>query len=143
MTSAFVSTLRAASKEARCSRNAGVGRIRYRLYSAFLDPPPSLPPQQEENFYVIMAQNKFAAWSSSGPKEALRVTEVELLMELEPDQVEVKVSHCGVCHTDASLIDNDWGVSAYPMVCGHEVVGTISARGSYVLAILTCGLQHM
>jgi len=79
-----------------------------------------------------MAQNKFAAWSSAGPKEALKITEIELFMDLEADQVEVKVSHCGVCHTDASLIDNEWGVSSYPMVCGHEVVGIISARGMCV-----------
>lgn len=78
-----------------------------------------------------MAQNTFPAWSCGGAKEPLKVTNVELFMDLEPDFVEVRVSHCGVCHTDASLIDNEWGLSSYPLVCGHETVGLVSARGSY------------
>ena len=49
---------------------------------------------------------------------------------LGPEQVEITVSHCGICHSDLSMLDNDWGMSAYPLVAGHEVVGTITALGS-------------
>jgi len=35
---------------------------------------------------------------------------------LADDEVEIKVTHCGLCHTDVSQIDNDWGFSHYPMV---------------------------
>lgn len=52
--------------------------------------------------------------------------------ELKADEVEVKISHCGVCHSDIHLIDNDWGISKYPFVPGHEIVGKISAVGSGV-----------
>lgn len=52
--------------------------------------------------------------------------------ELGPYDVEVRVSHCGVCHSDVHLIDNDWGISRYPLVPGHEIIGTISAVGSAV-----------
>lgn len=52
--------------------------------------------------------------------------------ELGPSDVEIKISHCGVCHTDIHLIDNDWGFSRYPIVPGHEIVGTITAIGSLV-----------
>ncbi len=52
--------------------------------------------------------------------------------ELKADEVEVKISHCGVCYSDIHLIDNDWGLSRYPFIPGHEVVGTISAVGSLV-----------
>jgi uncharacterized zinc-type alcohol dehydrogenase-like protein len=31
--------------------------------------------------------------------------------ELQANEVEVKISHCGVCHSDVHLIDNDWGIS--------------------------------
>lgn len=48
---------------------------------------------------------------------------------LRPEQVEVKVSHCGICHSDLSMIDNEWGQSAYPLVPGHEIVGTVVAIG--------------
>jgi uncharacterized zinc-type alcohol dehydrogenase-like protein len=52
--------------------------------------------------------------------------------ELKANEVEVKISHCGVCHSDISLIDNDWGFSRYPFIPGHEIVGTVSAVGSGV-----------
>jgi uncharacterized zinc-type alcohol dehydrogenase-like protein len=52
--------------------------------------------------------------------------------ELRPGDVEVSVSHCGVCHSDVNLIDNDWGLSKYPFIPGHEVVGTIAAVGADV-----------
>ena len=48
---------------------------------------------------------------------------------LRSDEIEVAVTHCGVCHTDVHLIDNDLGVSTYPLVPGHEVIGTITAVG--------------
>lgn len=44
-------------------------------------------------------------------------------------QVEIAVTHCGICHSDLSMLDNDWGMSAYPFVPGHEVAGTIAAVG--------------
>jgi uncharacterized zinc-type alcohol dehydrogenase-like protein len=52
--------------------------------------------------------------------------------ELEDTHVEVKISHCGVCHSDVHLIDNDWGMSKYPFIPGHEIVGVITAVGSRV-----------
>ena len=52
--------------------------------------------------------------------------------DLKADEVEVKISHCGVCYSDIHLIDNDWGLSKYPFIPGHEVVGTVSAVGSQV-----------
>src|SRR5262249_38392303 len=40
---------------------------------------------------------------------------------LRDEQVEIKVSHCGICHSDLSMIDNEWMQSKYPLVPGHEV----------------------
>jgi alcohol/geraniol dehydrogenase (NADP+) len=51
---------------------------------------------------------------------------------LGEEDVEVAVEYCGVCHSDQSLIDNDWGISRYPFVPGHEVVGKIVRMGSQV-----------
>lgn len=53
--------------------------------------------------------------------------------ELQPNEVEIKISHCGVCHSDIHLIDNDFGFSKYPFIPGHEIVGTVVAVGSHVL----------
>lgn len=46
-----------------------------------------------------------------------------------PEEVEIKVSHCGICHSDLSMLENEWGMSQYPFVPGHEVTGTVVAMG--------------
>jgi uncharacterized zinc-type alcohol dehydrogenase-like protein len=52
--------------------------------------------------------------------------------DLAPDDVEIDVLYCGICHSDLSMIDNEWGMTQYPIVAGHEVIGTIAAVGSNV-----------
>jgi uncharacterized zinc-type alcohol dehydrogenase-like protein len=52
--------------------------------------------------------------------------------ELKPNEVEIRISHCGVCHSDVHLIDNDWGISKYPFIPGHEIVGSVTRVGSDV-----------
>jgi uncharacterized zinc-type alcohol dehydrogenase-like protein len=52
--------------------------------------------------------------------------------ELKAHEVEVKITHCGVCYSDVHLIDNDWGFSKYPFIPGHEIVGTVSTVGAEV-----------
>ncbi|MDZ7637249.1 MAG: NAD(P)-dependent alcohol dehydrogenase [Bryobacterales bacterium] len=51
---------------------------------------------------------------------------------LGPDHVEIDVAYCGICHSDLSMLDNEWGMSAYPFVPGHEVAGKIAAVGENV-----------
>ncbi len=48
---------------------------------------------------------------------------------LDPEDVEIAVTHCGICHSDLSMLDDEWGMSKYPLVPGHEAVGTITALG--------------
>ena len=48
---------------------------------------------------------------------------------LGAEEVEIHVEHCGLCHSDLSMIDNEWGFSGYPVVGGHEVVGSVVALG--------------
>jgi uncharacterized zinc-type alcohol dehydrogenase-like protein len=48
---------------------------------------------------------------------------------LPEDWVEVAVETCGVCHSDLSMLDNDWRRTRYPFVPGHEVVGRVVAAG--------------
>jgi len=55
--------------------------------------------------------------------------------ELGAKDIEIAITHCGVCHSDVHLIDNDWGISSYPLVPGHEIVGTVAAVGSEVNAL--------
>lgn len=46
--------------------------------------------------------------------------------------VEIAVEHCGICHSDLSMLHNDWGITQYPFVPGHEIIGTIAAKGAHV-----------
>lgn len=47
-------------------------------------------------------------------------------------EVEIDVESCGICHSDLSMIDNEWGRSQYPLVPGHEVIGRIAKVGEAV-----------
>ena len=51
---------------------------------------------------------------------------------LGQQEVEITISHCGICHSDVHLISNDWGISQYPFIPGHEVIGTVAVVGSGV-----------
>ncbi len=52
--------------------------------------------------------------------------------KLGSQEVEIAITHCGVCHSDIHLISNDWGISQYPFIPGHEIIGTVAAKGNEV-----------
>lgn len=51
---------------------------------------------------------------------------------LRPDDVAIAIAYCGVCHSDAHQINNDWNNTNFPCVPGHEIVGHVTAIGSAV-----------
>ncbi|MFJ5986941.1 NAD(P)-dependent alcohol dehydrogenase [Lentzea sp. NPDC092896] len=51
---------------------------------------------------------------------------------LGPNEVDVRVTHGGICHTDLAAIDDEWGLGRFPAVAGHEVVGEAVAVGDAV-----------
>jgi uncharacterized zinc-type alcohol dehydrogenase-like protein len=57
------------------------------------------------------------------------------LSALGPDEVEIDMRYCGLCHTDCHMRNNDWGISTYPMVAGHEGTGVISRVGDRVTGL--------
>src|ERR1035437_7777139 len=48
---------------------------------------------------------------------------------LGDEQVEIEVQYCGICHSDLSMLNNEWQMTQYPFVPGHEAIGTVSAIG--------------
>lgn len=68
------------------------------------------------------------AWVAKAAKQPI-VQESTDLEPLETEEVEVAVEHCGLCHSDLSVFNNDWGLSQYPAILGHEVVGRVTAIG--------------
>src|SRR4051794_23245821 len=63
-------------------------------------------------------------WLAPAAKSRLVRQKVEL-GPLGDEEVEVEVEHCGLCHSDLSIRDNDWGFSRFPAVLGHEAVGRV------------------
>ena len=74
------------------------------------------------------------AYATHGANESLQPFEYDP-GELGQGQVEIDVLACGVCHSDLSVANNDWGFSQYPIVPGHEVVGTVGAVGENVSSV--------
>ncbi|EAQ75157.1 MULTISPECIES: NAD(P)-dependent alcohol dehydrogenase [unclassified Synechococcus] len=65
------------------------------------------------------------------------------LLDPGPDEVLLEVLHCGLCHSDLSMLDNSWGISTYPLVPGHEVVGRVAAVGAGVDSGLLGSIQGL
>jgi uncharacterized zinc-type alcohol dehydrogenase-like protein len=68
------------------------------------------------------------AWVAKAPKQPLVLEAVDL-GPLGPEDVEVAVERCGLCHSDLSVWNNDWGNSQYPAILGHEVTGRVTTVG--------------
>ncbi|HEX4142641.1 MAG TPA: NAD(P)-dependent alcohol dehydrogenase [Pirellulales bacterium] len=71
---------------------------------------------------------KYQAWVAKGARQPMVLETVDL-GPLGPEEVEVAVEHCGVCHSDLSILNNEWGISQFPAILGHEVTGRITALG--------------
>ena len=73
---------------------------------------------------------KFHAYAASAPHASLEPFTFDP-GTLGSEEVEIQVSHCGICHSDLSMLDNEWGMTQFPFVPGHEAVGTIVALGEH------------
>lgn len=78
----------------------------------------------------------YKAFSAPEPSKPLEVVHKEA-PSLKDDQVLIDVNYCGICHSDLSMIDNAWGISNYPLVAGHEIIGKVSAVGNHVCHLKT------
>lgn len=57
------------------------------------------------------------------------------LPKLDEHDVRVLVTHCGVCHTDVHAINDYYGITTFPFVPGHEIVGHVAAAGPAVVGL--------
>ncbi|PIN05727.1 Alcohol dehydrogenase, class V [Handroanthus impetiginosus] len=74
---------------------------------------------------------KAFGWAARDPSGILSPFKFSRRATGEHD-VQLKVLYCGICHTDLHLLKNEWGVSVYPLVPGHEIVGVVTEVGSKV-----------
>ena len=91
-------------------------------YSQVPNKNPNMPDQIPDQISAMAAlEEKAKVENYSYPPKPLA--------KLDAD---VRVTYTGVCATDMHMIDNDWGLSRYPLVPGHEVVGHVIGVGSGV-----------
>ena len=72
-------------------------------------------------------------WGTDAADQPLKMMEFER-RDLRADDVAIQISHAGICHSDLHTCRNDWKNSRYPVVPGHEIVGTVTAVGTDVTA---------
>ena len=70
----------------------------------------------------------YGAKSAKSPLESFSIER----RPIGKKDVQIEIDYCGVCHTDLHFVNNDWGMSEYPIVPGHEIVGKVSAIGPEV-----------
>jgi uncharacterized zinc-type alcohol dehydrogenase-like protein len=70
-------------------------------------------------------------WQASEAGAKLQAAERPLL-EPAANELVLEVLHCGLCHSDLSMLNNHWGLTSYPLIPGHEVVGRVVNVGSAV-----------
>src|SRR5437016_8135944 len=90
--------------------------------------PPSVSGTESHPSLGIEQVTNHKAWVAKAVKQPMVLETVDL-GPLGAEDVEVAVEHCGLCHSDLSVLNNDWGISQYPAILGHEVVGRVTAMG--------------
>ena len=76
----------------------------------------------------IIMNASFKAYAAAGKGQALAPFEFAP-GPLQDEEVEIKIRYCGVCHSDLSMLENEWAMTQYPFVPGHEVAGVVAAAG--------------
>ena len=78
-----------------------------------------------------MSRSTVLGYAAQAPGSRLEPVTYEA-PDLKEGEIRVAVSHCGVCHTDIHGIEGDFGVFAFPLMPGHEIVGPVTEVGGAV-----------
>src|ERR1044071_3388601 len=79
-------------------------------------------PMQDSRLHSLpMPTKAYAAQSATSPLAPYSITR----REPQPTDVAIDILYCGVCHSDLHFARNEWGMSQYPIVPGHEILGKV------------------
>ena len=92
---------------------------------ATLAPAPGAAPSE------LAGPTTAKAWGTDAADQPLRPMEIER-RALRPDDVAIRITYAGICHSDLHQCRNDWHNSVYPVVPGHEIIGEVTAVGPEV-----------
>ncbi len=79
----------------------------------------------------ISSTKPISAFSAAAAGARLGPVKIER-RPVGPRDVLIEIDYCGVCHSDLHMANNDWGMSAFPMVPGHEIIGRVVSTGAEV-----------
>ncbi len=82
----------------------------------------------QETKKIIMETRTVKAFGTDAADAPLKAMNIER-REVQPHDLEIEITYCGICHSDLHAAKNDWGGTAYPMVPGHEIVGKVTKVG--------------
>ena len=68
----------------------------------------------------------YGARAAKAPLEPLKIER----RKPGPQDVEIEILYCGICHSDVHKVNDDWGGTHFPVVPGHEIVGLVASRGA-------------
>jgi uncharacterized zinc-type alcohol dehydrogenase-like protein len=88
----------------------------------------TLQPTPTESTQKPTTAQAFGVTSAQSPIAPMTIER----RALRPEDVAIRITYCGICHSDLHMAHNDWGMSVYPMVPGHEIVGEVTGVGSAV-----------
>jgi uncharacterized zinc-type alcohol dehydrogenase-like protein len=71
------------------------------------------------------------AYAAPAAAEPLVPTVIER-RDVGPNDVLIEITHAGICHSDIHTVNGDWGPQPFPVVPGHEIVGTVTEVGAEV-----------
>jgi len=89
---------------------------------------PTIPGEKN---IAMTNTSGYAAYSSTTPLKPYSFTR----REPGPKDVVIDIEYCGVCHSDIHQVRDEWGGSIFPMVPGHEIVGTVRTVGKEVIRL--------
>jgi fatty acid CoA ligase FadD9 len=90
--------------------------------------PVSAEPRAKSPGPANRVTRAYGVKAASAPISAMDIER----RALGPDDVSIDIEFCGICHSDIHFAHNDWGVTQYPLVPGHEIVGRVTAVGETV-----------
>lgn len=76
----------------------------------------------------MIKSKAYAAQSAASPLAAFEIQR----REPGPEDLQIEILYCGVCHSDLHTARNEWKNTLYPSVPGHEIVGRVAAVGNKV-----------
>src|SRR5262249_3830212 len=120
----------------RCGRRAGLAQRQDRPHDRrtvpacriVLEARKAVPRRLMPSSFPLEVKAMINAWVAPTAKSKLVRQQVEL-GPLGAEEVEVQVEYCGLCHSDLSVLNNDWGFSQFPAVLGHEITGRVVDLG--------------